>query len=282
MPPRRLQAHLGKTGVDPGAFVVSLLHAVFLRAGAADAIPFPVPPRLPAMFFAALLVVAPAVRAVEVQAHGLAFEHWVCDTFFGGYRPDGYTQKWDVPAAANRLADPGLSALPVNPKATRFGAPVGLGDALRQFDIGEPFLLILGYWEQTGPGEKRFVKILAPRVEPAAWRALWGPVTRADLERLDAVVKDRSLTPAETRRRAQSLKDRPPFSRAVFVLNPKIDEKGQRRLQCSLRYADVLKHLAPDSSPGADESPSLWGVPFPGPVESGPRRFPKGETVSGK
>ncbi len=253
-----------------------------MRAGAADAISFTVTPRLLAALLAALLALAPASRAAEVQAHGLLFEHWVCDTFFGGYRPDGYTQKWDVPARANRLPDPALAGLPVNPKATRLGAPVGLGDALRQYDVDEPFLLVLGFWEQSGPGQKRFVKILAPRVEPAAWRALWGPVTRADLERLDAVVKDRSLSPAEARRRAQSMKDRPPFSKAVFVLNPKIDEKGQRRLQCSLRYADALKHLAPGVSPEPDETPALWGVPFPGAVDSAPRRFSPDPAVSGK
>ena len=28
---------------------------------------------------------------------------------------------------------------------------------------------------------KRFVNLIAPRIEPDAWRRLWGPVTRADL-----------------------------------------------------------------------------------------------------
>jgi hypothetical protein len=220
------------------------------------------------------LAVAPtATRAAEVQAHGLVFEHWITDTFFSGYRAPGYTQKWDIPGELNRLPDPALAGLPLNPKATRFRSPVGLGDALRQFDIDEPFILVLGYWEQPTPTEKRFVKILAPRVEPAAWRALWGPVLRADLERLDAITKDRSLTPAAARAAAQKLKSAPPFSEAVFVLNPKIDSKGQRRLQCSLRYADVLKHLAPGVSAEPDPAPSLWGVPFPGPVASTPRDF---------
>ncbi len=222
--------------------------------------------------FAALTATAlPRLGAAEVQAHGLVFEHWVADTFFGAYRPDGYTQKWDIPASANHLADPALADLPANPKAARHGAPVGLGDALRQYDIAEPFLLILGYWEQTAPTEKRFVKLLAPRIEPAAWRALWGPVTRADLEALDALIKDRGLPVAEVRRRAQAMKSRPPFSEAVFVLNPKIDTRGQRRLQCSLRYADVFRHLAPEASPAPEAAPALWGVPFPGPVASAPR-----------
>ena len=225
------------------------------------------------LLFILFLASASGTRAEEVQAHGLVFEHWVCDTFFGGYRPDDYTQKWDIPAAVNSAR----GGLPVNPKATRFGTPVGLGDALRQYDIEEPFLLVLGYWEQAAPKEKRFVKLLAPLVEPAAWRALWGPVTRADLERLDAVIKDRSLSPVEARLRAQELKTQPPFSEAVFVLNPKIDVKGQRRLQCSLRYADVFKHLAPEVSPEPEFTPKLWGVSFPGPVVSGPRTFGEGE-----
>lgn len=221
-----------------------------------------------------LLLCPPApASASEVQAHGLVFERWVRDTFFDSSSADGYTDKWDIPARANRLADPLLTGLPVNPKATRFRSPVGLGDALRQFDIDEPFILVLGYWEQPTPEHKRFVKILAPRIEPEAWRALWGPVTRADLERLDAVVKDRSLTPGEARRRAQELKAAPPFSEAVFVLNPKIDARGQRRLQVSLRYADVLKHLAPEASPGPDERPALWGVALVEEVPSTPRVF---------
>lgn len=232
--------------------------------------------RLPAAFVLLLslrVTPAPPAAAAEVQAHGLIFEHWVCDTFFNAYRPPGYTQKWDVPAEANRLADPLLTGLPANPKATKFGAPVGLGDALRQFDVDEPFLLILGYWEQPTPEEKRFVKLIAPRVDPAVWRKLWGPVTRADLERLDALIKDRSIPPVEARILAQKIKKAPPFSEAVFVLNPKIDGKGQRRLQCSLRYADVLKHLAREATPEPDATPTLWGVPFPGPVASAPRDF---------
>ena len=54
-----------------------------------------------------------ALAAQEVQHHGLVFEQWVRDAFFDGYRPESYTQKWDIPAAANRAH----GHLPVNPKA---------------------------------------------------------------------------------------------------------------------------------------------------------------------
>lgn len=220
------------------------------------------------LVFAWLLSCVSTLRAQEVQQHGLAFETWIRDTFFDGYVPPGYTQKWDIPAEAN-LRHGGV---PVNPKAAKYRTPVDLGDALRQYDITEPFILAVGYWVQEGD-EKRFVNIVAPRIEPDAWRRLWGPVTRADLERLDAVIKDRSLTYREARKQAQAIKDAPPFTHAVIVMNPKIDSKGQRRLQCSLRSDDLYQHLAPEAHTGVQKTPSLWGVPFPATVKSRPREF---------
>ena len=210
-----------------------------------------------------LLAVVATLAAAEVQRHGIVFEAWVDDTFFEGYRPPNYTQKWDIPASANTRH----GGVPVNPKAIKYGAPVDLGDALRQFAIDEPFILVVGFWQQSGD-EKRFVNIVAPRIEPAAWRKLWGNVTRADLERLDAVVKDKSLTPTEARAAAQKIKHAPPFTTAVIEVNPKIDSKTQRRLQCSLRFDDLFEHLAPDADRRPQEQVTLWGVDFPAPVTS--------------
>jgi hypothetical protein len=219
----------------------------------------------------ALLVAALAVAsAEEVQRHGLVFEQWVRDTFFGGYKPANYTQKWDIPAAVNTSH----GGLPVNPKATKYGTPVDLGDALRQRKITEPFILVVGFWRQEGD-EKHFVNLVAPRVETATWEKLWGPVTVADLERLDAVIKDKSLTPAEARAAAQKIKNAPPFTHSIIVVNPKIDSKNQRRLQCSLRFDDVFTHLAPDTDRRPQDHPSLWGVEFPSMVTSKPRTFTK-------
>jgi hypothetical protein len=218
--------------------------------------------------FILLALIAAGLRAQEVQQHGLRFEAWIRDTFFDGYAPPGYTQKWDIPAEAN-LRHGGV---PVNPKTAKYRTPVDLGDALRQYDIAEPFILVVGYWVQQ-EDEKRFVNIVAPRIEPETWRKLWGPVTRADLEKLDAVIKDRSLDYREARKRAHAIKDAPPFTEAIIVVNPKIDSTGQRRLQCSLRSDDLFKHLCPETDAGVQKAPELWGVPFPATVKSGPREF---------
>jgi hypothetical protein len=221
-------------------------------------------PRILAVF----LALCATLLAQEVQLHGLVFEEWVRNTFFDGYTPPNYTQKWDIPAEINRTH----GGLPVNPKAIKYKTPVDLGDALRQYDIKEPFILIIGYWVQEGD-EKRFVNIIAPVITPEMLRPLWGKVTRADLEKLDALIKDRSLDYREVRKRAQAMKKSPPFDTTIITLNPKIDSKGQRRLQCSLSFTKVFKYLAPEADPDMQETPSLWGVPYTATVTSMPRSF---------
>lgn len=224
-----------------------------------------------------LLVLGPGLGAAEVQQHGVVFEEWIRDTFFDGYEPESYTQKWDIPAAAN-LRHGGV---PVNPKAAKYRTAVGLGDALRQYDIAEPFILLVGFWQQDGD-VKRFVNIVAPKIHPEVWRMMWGPVTRTDLERLDALIKDRSIDYREVRRRAQEMKKAPPFNESLIVLNPKIGSTGQRRLQCSLRFDHLFSLLAADADPAPQEPPTLWDIPFPGPVDSKARQFdsPSSDTPS--
>ncbi|MCF3650507.1 hypothetical protein [Synoicihabitans lomoniglobus] len=209
-----------------------------------------------------------AAPAQEVQLHGVVFEEWIRQEFFDGYEPASYTQKWDIPGAANRR----FRGLPVNPKATKYGSAIGLGDALRQYDIAEPFILLLGFWQQDG-AVKRFVNITPVTIHPETWRMLWGPVTRADLERFDALVKDRGLDYREARRQAQALKREYPFTESLITLNPKVGSSGQRRLQCSLRFSYVFDLLASHADRAAVDHPMLWGVAFPGPVASAARSF---------
>ncbi|MBJ7258429.1 MAG: hypothetical protein JHD33_02740 [Chthoniobacterales bacterium] len=192
-------------------------------------------------------------QATEVQQHGLSFEHWVADTFFGGHRASGPTDKWDIPGSANK----NHGRIPVNPKATQYGEPVLLGDALRQYDIKEPFLLIVGFWEQDGR-DKKFVQSLVARIEPEQWRKLWGPVTRQDLEAMDKLVKDTARPVAAVRREVLRRKKLPPFSQAVIQLNPKIDQ-SQRRLQCSISYVRLFKNLAPGRDRKAQPSAEIFG-----------------------
>ena len=211
-------------------------------------------------------------RAAEEQAHGVAFEQWVRDTFFHGYQPDSYTQQWDIPAGAN--TDHG--GIPANPKATKFGMPIDMGDALRQFSVaeeGQRFLLVIGFWDQDGD-HKKWVHGLTTVVTPEQYRSLWAPISRTDVEKLDAIVKDKSLSLEQARAQAQALKRKAPFSKAILQVNPKLDAK-QRRLQCSIRFGDFFHFLAPTAEPLRQDKPTIWGVAMPGPFKSPPRRKSK-------
>lgn len=218
------------------------------------------------------LLLATCLHADEVQRHGLVFEQWVRTTFFGGYQPKGYTQLWDIPAEFNK--DHG--GLPANPKAVKYGSPLDMGDALRQFGIAENggrFLLIVGFWTQDG-GKKKWVHAVAAEVTPERYRRLWEPVTREDLEKLDRVVRDKSLPLAEAREEAQKIKRRMPFSKSIMQVNPKIDA-NQRRLQCSIRFTDFFRFLAPGTDSARQEHPALFGTPLPEEFESAPRKLKK-------
>jgi hypothetical protein len=211
------------------------------------------------------------VSAREVQSHGLLFEKWLRDTFFSGYTPKGYTQKWDIPAEAN----PDHGRIPVNPKAIKYGAPIDFGDAVRQFEIvknNERFLLIVGFWDQASKSEKKWVNVQAVEIKPADWARLWSPVTHPDLERLIAVIKDKSLSIEQARERAKKLKNQPPFTEAIMQVNPKIDG-SQRRLQCSVRFDDFFKHLAPKADAARQDQPKVFGVPIPRQFESEARKI---------
>lgn len=69
------------------------------------------------------------------------------------------------------------------------------------------------------------------------------------------------------------MKSRPPFSQSQITLNPKIDSKGQRRLQCSLNFDKVFQVLAPEIDATAEQEPKLFGVRVPNPFLSSPRHF---------
>ena len=199
----------------------------------------------------------------EVQRHGFTFEEWVRQQFFGGHHPLSYTGHWDVPADRNVA----FGKIPVSIKTAKFGSPVGFGDALRQFDIRDDFLLIVGYWRQDG-AHKRFVNIIAPTITARLWRSLWSPISLHDLRELDTAIKDRNIDYREARLRAQTIKTASPFTEAAITLNPKIDSKVQRRLQCSIGFALMFNRVVPDSAPRQFDDPELFGVRAIGPFIS--------------
>ncbi|CAN5495948.1 hypothetical protein BH18ACI1_BH18ACI1_22450 [soil metagenome] len=159
----------------------------------------------------------------EVQSHGFDFENWIKKTFFAEFSIS-YSSKWDIPAEFNSLeiVPEAFRHLPVSIKTCKNGCPIGFGDALRQFKIDEDFLLIVGFWEQSG-GNKNFVAVEAIKVTTQNWRNLFHPLTEADLKLLDATIRNKETHFAEVRKTAKEIKQC--FAPTKIILNPKIDSK---------------------------------------------------------
>ena len=229
------------------------------------------------------------------QQHGLDFEKWIKDTFFSAYVQTAYTAKWDATGVKFKseyaIHTMIYSGLPVSIKTCKYGAPIGFGDAIRQFENDEDFLLIVGFWKNSGSA-KKFVSVKAASVDAKKWKSLFeGKVTieelkKDDLEdeskdeseeffeieskqesltgskirKLDEIIKDKSIQYKKVRELAKKAKKE--ITGIDIVLNPKIDSKGQRRLQCSLPFSVFWEEFAKEAA-FSDEDCTFWGEKVP-------------------
>jgi hypothetical protein len=213
---------------------------------------------------------------VEVQSHGFFFENWIRENFFEQYA-GGYVQKWDIPQEFNRhkLVPTHLHDIEVSVKTAKYGSPIDLGDVLRQRMIGKPFLMIVGFWRQRTPFEKWFEDIGWVKFTPAEWNDLWGTLDMAQLLEIDRIVKDRSLHYSDVRQQAKAWKTNVANnSGSQIVINPKIDSKAQRRIQCSIPFSVFWKYAGRSAS--IQDHPELFGFRFKNPHLSSARTFNRG------
>ena len=208
----------------------------------------------------------------EVQRHGFDFENWIKETFFAKSHIN-YTEKWDVPSELNvSIAVPGaLQRLPVSIKTCKFGSPIGFGDALRQFKNDEDFLLIVGFWQQSG-SYKNFVAVEGVKIRANDWRNLFLPLNAADLTLLDSAIKNIESHYSEARKMAKEIKNSDKFKQTKIILNPKIDSKTQRRLQCSLPFGVFWQEFVGRES-YQNIGCELFGQKVPNPFLSSSRTF---------
>lgn len=201
------------------------------------------------LLFLVSVATAPARMA---EAAATTLERWVRTTFFPAARPAEHGARWDIPAEANTR----FAGLPVRIAAGPVGGALDLGEAVRQYPTGDPFLLVAGYWTEDEQGA-RFVEVQAVRVAPASWRELWTPVAFADVLRFDDLCRDPARPVEETRRLALRWRAEPPFAAAAIQLLPRLDGR-QRRLIAVLPSEHFRRLPGTEASPIS--GPGLWGV----------------------
>ncbi|MEO0413680.1 MAG: hypothetical protein AAF226_01860 [Verrucomicrobiota bacterium] len=213
------------------------------------------PPRLFAIFLFCLFPLT-----AQEQKHGFTFENWVLDTFFDGYRGD-YTQKWDVPAEVNKINN-----LPISIKTCKYGSSIGLGDIVRQRQVSEPFILLVGFWKQSSEDEKSIVAVEAMHFTPEKWNALWGTLTLEKIQQLDTIVKNREINYVDAREIAKAWKDQHVPDDCQFGVHQKIGSTGQRRVQCSISFKTFWQIAGREPDPATPAI--LWEKTCPSSMDS--------------
>jgi hypothetical protein len=215
----------------------------------------------------------------EHQKHGFDFEDWVRVTFTTS--PAGKRNaKWDIESPRykskyGKYTDR-YTGLPVSIKVRKYGQGVQFGDVLRQYQVKQDFLLIVGFWEQSGQ-VKRFKDVSVTRVIAKQWRDLFAEVIPPDGEKtnrltapkmgkiitdFNEMVKNPDLSVYRTRKMAAQVKKTIP--RMTMSIHQKIDN-DQRRVQCSLRFTVFLTKFAVMQPRDKDDSQraTLWGLTVP-------------------
>lgn len=174
------------------------------------------------------------------QLHGKKFEDFIkaCGMFSGASDSSrSVTAGFDIEARFDRS---GLN-LPTSIKASGSDG-IGLSDARRFFAINEPYRMIVGRYDQS-KDQKIFARIHECVITPSVSSALRGSVTLqmvSDLHQgllLDQFPRGEHLA---ARAWAQAKKSQISDLETKIVLNPKIDSKSQRRLQCSVNLKDLI------------------------------------------
>lgn len=204
----------------------------------------------------------------EVQNHGFQLENWVKKTFFNDCIVK-YSEKWDIPASYNNE----YGKLPISIKSVKYKSSIGLGDAIRQFKIDEDFILIVFFWIQNG-SNKKIECVSSNIIKVDNWKKMWQPIDKDNLEILDSIIKTEPSY-IKAREKAKNILKNNPFNNSIISLNPKIDSKTQRRLQCSLSYKNYLENIDDINKISISEKLKLWDVNVPIYWNSNPRKFNK-------
>jgi hypothetical protein len=204
----------------------------------------------------------------ENQAHGFVWEKAVKTAVFGCTAHSSYTDKYDIPAAQNNLDRSENVSIKV------FGVPfICCGDALRFFSYrDEPRVTMVAIqYHQATPTEKTISRTLELNVGgPAAHAILFGTVTQEEVEALVAAIQavPPGPVPLAARQAIHAQKLALNAKSGVIRFNPKMDSKGQRRLQCSIPRVDAAITAHPALLLSSTLGPTLRGVALPATISS--------------
>ena len=213
----------------------------------------------------------------EVQKHGFTWERQLLMNVYGATKAEldeiCYTSACDLPGALNRVNGASLSI-----KTTGSNA-VCMGDARRIFDkagdSSNPFHMTVVRYSQEGV-IKRVQEIVEVNLTGSR-SLLFGSVTRPQIEELDCLIKANpsGRVTKEAAAPYKALQASLNARMGTLILNPKIDSKSQRRLQCSFNQWPAFLAANPGLIVARSSTGALHAGAISETIESGRRVFRK-------
>ena len=171
------------------------------------------------------------------QLHGKTYEDYIKSAFPGSAdhgRPA--SAKWDIEDRYDKI-----NHLSTSIKTSK-GSSIELADARKIWQINEQYRIILGRYQQIGD-VKDFYSLHEIIITKDEHSKLLGNIRLDEIESFhDTLLHFKKGSHDEARRYAKSQKLLL-ANRSIITLNPKIDTKSQRRLQCSIPINRLLLEI---------------------------------------
>lgn len=174
------------------------------------------------------------------QLHGKRFEDILKATFPGSSDESRFVNSaWDI---ESKFDDDNL---PISIKSKKFSSSITIemADARRFFNNNEEFKLIISLYKQDGD-IKSFYEVYQFTIRKKDLKKLKGSLKSCEVNDFHNELKQ--YPPGahhECRQYAKSRKSSIDSHGSFVKLNPKIDSKAQRRLQCSITLSDLLSTI---------------------------------------
>lgn len=176
----------------------------------------------------------------EVQAHGNVFEDIKIQEHTGltkkeydKLKENGYTSPFDL--VKGIVVDVNKSIKTTGKKT------VECADILKRMEEKE-YQLIIGCYKQQG-GNKVFYAEYEFFITPDDYSKLWGTMTYESVKTFVDFVKNIPCGKEgqkNTLKQRKSLQEKVQCKNSLMKINPKVDSKNQRRVQCSFKLDEML------------------------------------------
>lgn len=203
------------------------------------------------------------------QLHGKTYEDHIKSAFQGSADHSRSTASmWDIEASYDKIGH-----MPTSIKTTKSNI-VCMADARRFWEVNEGYRLLVCQWRQKSNCIKYFYKMYEFLITKEEHSQMIENVSLVEIADFHAKIQSYGVGQHKEARLFAKIHKAELQGRTCVILNPKIDSKDQRRLQCSLNVTTLMK-LTKDFTTYDEENPFYRDLDITLKIRSSEREFSK-------